>query len=364
MFARCGAPKRVDRSVGAQATLSLFRSQANYERRSRIPKEAIGLTELYPLIFTPVFKERLWGGRRLARWFPDLPDGPIGEAWVLSDHPQGRTPVQNGPLAGESLHSLKARFGADLVGTGGLSGKTREFPLLFKLLDSQEDLSVQVHPSDGYEGLPPGELGKTEMWVVLEAEPGARVIYGLQPGVTPEAFAAAVREGRTIDVMRQLPARAGDVLYVPAGTVHALGSGLLVAEIQQSSDTTYRVYDFDRLGLDGKPRELHVEHAIRVANYDAPPAVTHPAGTGPNRWAEICRSAYFVVSQGRCQGDWEQRTAPASFQAVMLLEGGGSVSWGSGSEPVTAGSVLLAPASLGEYRLSGDFRALLVTVPQ
>lgn len=315
------------------------------------------------MIFSPVFKERVWGGRRLARWFPDLPEGPIGEAWVLSDHPPGRTPVQNGPLAGETLQSLKARFGAALVGRFGLSDKTGEFPLLFKLLDSQDDLSIQVHPSDEYEGLPPGELGKTEMWLVLEAEPGARVIYGLQPGVTPDTFTAAVQEGRTMDVMRQLPVRAGDVLYVPAGTVHALGRGLLVAEIQQSSDTTYRVYDYDRLGLDGKPRRLHVEHAIRVAHYGEPPALSRPSQSGSNRWAEICRSAYFVVSQGRCEGDWAQQSSAESFQALMLLDGAGSVSWEGGSEPLSAGSVLLVPASLGAYRLSGAFRALLVTVP-
>lgn len=320
-------------------------------------------TELYPLIFAPVFKERVWGGRRLARWFADLPAGPIGEAWVLSDHPQGRTPVQNGPLAGETLHTLKARFGAALVGTRGVSGKTGEFPLLFKLLDSQEDLSVQVHPADDYQGLSPGELGKTEMWVVLDAEPGARVIYGLQPGVTPDSFAAAVREGRTMDVMREIPARAGDVLYVPAGTVHALGTGLLVAEIQQSSDTTYRVYDYGRLGLDGRPRELHVEHALRVAGYGELPAITRPAAPAPNRWAEICRSPYFVVSLGRCEGEWGQKTTPESFQAVLVLEGEASVAWQGGREPVAAGCVLLAPAGLGAYRLGGNFRALLVTVP-
>jgi mannose-6-phosphate isomerase len=321
------------------------------------------MAEVYPLIFAPVFKERVWGGRRLARWFPELPDGPIGEAWVLSDHPQGRTPVTNGPLAGETLHTLKARFGAALVGTRGVSGKTGEFPLLFKLLDSQEHLSVQVHPGDDYPGLPPGELGKTEMWVVLGAEPGAQVIYGLQPGVTPDSFAAAVREGRSMDVMRQLTVRTDDVLYVPAGTVHALGTGLLVAEIQQSSDTTYRVYDYDRLGLDGRPRELHVEHALRVADYGEPPTITHSAASGSNRWAEVCRSPYFVVSRGRCEGEWALRTAPESFHAVMILQGDGSISWAGGRVPIAAGCVVLMPASLGDYRLSGSFEALQVMMP-
>jgi mannose-6-phosphate isomerase len=320
------------------------------------------VAQLYPLLFAPVFKERIWGGRRLTRWFPQLPEGPIGEAWVLSDHPQGRTPVLNGPLAGETLHTLRARFGADLVGTRGASAKTGEFPLLFKLLDSQDDLSIQVHPSDDYEGLPPGELGKTEMWVVLHAEPGARAIYGLKAGVTAADFAAAVREGRTMDVMREVQVQAGDVLYVPAGTVHALGTGLLIAEIQQSSDTTYRIYDFDRVGLDGKPRELHVEHALKVSHYGEPPAITHPVIEQPNQWVEICRSPFFAVYQGQVSGELAGQTSPESFETIMVLEGAGTVAWAGGEERLEAGSTVLLPASLGAYRLAGDFRGLRVTV--
>jgi mannose-6-phosphate isomerase len=320
------------------------------------------MTELYPLLFQPVFKERVWGGRGLGRWFADLPQGSIGEAWVLSDHRQGPTPVRNGPLAGQTLGSLKDRFGAALLGTRGVSDKTGEFPLLFKLLNAQDDLSVQVHPGDDYPGLPAGELGKTEMWVVLDAEPGAKVVYGLKPGATPQDFAAAVAAGRTMDVMRELAVRAGDVLYVPAGTVHALGTGLLVAEIQQSSDTTYRVYDYDRPGLDGKPRELHVAHALKVTSYGEPPAVRHLSAPEPHRWAEICRSPYFTVSQGGCEGDWAQETSPESFQALMVLKGDGAIAWDGGSEPLRPGDTLLVPAGLRTYRLSGTLQALRVTV--
>ena len=144
------------------------------------------MSQLYPLIFAPLFKDRVWGGRKLARWFEALPEGPVGEAWVLSDHPNGRTPVQNGPLAGQTLTELQHRFGAELFGTR-LQGTG--FPLLFKMLDCQDDLSVQVHPDDTYFGLQAGELGKTEMWVVLEAEPGGRVVYGLKAGTTAESWA-------------------------------------------------------------------------------------------------------------------------------------------------------------------------------
>jgi mannose-6-phosphate isomerase len=322
------------------------------------------VTPLYPLLFEPVFKERIWGGRKLAPWFPNLPTGPVGEAWVLSDHPQGPTPVSNGPLAGQTLRSLREQYGAALLGTRGVGGPTGEFPLLFKLLDCQDDLSVQVHPADDYAGLPPGELGKTEMWVVLDTEPGAEVVYGLKPGTTPAAFAQAVQEGRTMDALHTLKVQPGDVLYVPSGTIHALGKGLLVAEIQQSSDTTYRVYDYNRPGLDGKPRELHVEHALRVTDYGEPPAPGHPAVPSPGAWQRIVESPYFVVSQGVCAGEWAQASTPVSFQALVVLEGAGAIAWDGGRVGVKAGAVALVPAALGAYTLSGSFRSLLVTLPE
>lgn len=326
-------------------------------------KVRFSLLQIYPLLFRPLFKERVWGGQRLRQFFPHLPTGRVGEAWVLSDHPQGPTPVENGPYAGRTLSWFRELEPAAVFGTRGLSAKTDQFPLLFKLLDSQEDLSIQVHPGDDYEGLPPGELGKTEMWVVLAAEPGARVVYGLAEGTTAERFAEAVRTGRTMDVMRQVEARAGDVFYVPSGTVHALGTGLMVAEIQQSSDTTYRIYDYDRPGLDGKPRELHVEHALRVSSYVDPPPQGRAEVTRSNEWLEICRSPYFVVSLGQCTGTWEQRTTPESFQALMLLEGEGALQWEGGEVGLERGSTVLVPSALGSYRLAGRCRSLMVRIP-
>lgn len=320
------------------------------------------MTELYPLGFAPVFKERVWGGRRLAQWFPTMPPGPIGEAWVLGDHPQGPTLVANGPLAGQSLGTLCRRWGGALLGLRGAAHAKKGFPLLFKLLDCQDDLSIQVHPADGYPGLAPGELGKTEMWVVLATEPGSQVVYGLKDGVTREDLSAAIKENRPLDVMRQVPVQVGDVLYVPAGTIHALGRGLMVAEIQQSSDTTYRVYDYNRLGLDGKPRELHVEHALAVTRYGAPPEVFHPAKPEPGQWAEICRSPYFTVYRGRWAGKWDQTSNPETFQVIMVLEGIGRIEWSGGRMALVPGSTVLVPAALGPYRLAGGCEALLVTL--
>lgn len=320
------------------------------------------MTELYPLRFVPIFKERVWGGRRLERWFQMLPPGPIGEAWVLGDHPQGQTPVANGPLAGQRLGALCSRYGEGLLGRRGTANVAKGFPLLFKLLDCQDDLSIQVHPADGYAGLAPGELGKTEMWVVLAAEPGSQVVYGLKDGVTREDLAAALAQNRPMDVMRQVTVQVGDVLYVPAGTIHALGRGLMVAEIQQSSDTTYRVYDYNRPGLDGKPRELHVDHALAVTRYGAAPQVAHPPKPDPGQWAEICRSPYFTVYRGRWAGRWDQSSNPETFQVIIVLEGMGRIEWSGGRMALVPGSTVLVPAALGPYRLAGACEALLVTL--
>lgn len=323
------------------------------------------MSDLYPLLFTPVFKERVWGGRSLQAWYPHLPAGPVGEAWVLSGHPSGLTPVANGSLAGQTLPELTAAFGARLLGERGAAGKTAPFPLLFKLLDAREDLSVQVHPRDDYPGLPPGELGKTEMWVVLQADPGARAVYGLAPGTTPESFRQAVLSGRTMRALRQIEVLPGDVLSVPAGTVHALGAGLVVAEVQQSSDTVYRVYDYDRPGLDGNPRELHIEHALAVSTYGEPPEPTRPAPPAPGIWQEICRSEYFVVEQGAGTGDqpWPQTGLAGTFTALLVLEGAAGLAWPQGRLTVHQGTAALVPSELASYSLEGAYRALRVYVP-
>jgi len=321
------------------------------------------LDTLYPLLFEPLFKERVWGGRGLAPWFPALPPGPIGEAWVLGDHAQGRTRVKAGPLAGEILGALLQRFGAQLVGPRGMAVANGQFPLLVKLLDAQADLSVQVHPTDSYPGLPPGELGKTEMWLVLAADPGARVVYGLAEGTTPAAFADAIASSRTMAALRQLAVQAGDVLYVPAGTIHALGAGLVVAEIQQSSDTVYRVYDYDRPGLDGNPRALHIRDALAVTQYGPPPQPTRPRAAGQNHWHPICASPFFVVSLADVHGEWAQPRFAESFEVILPLDGAGEVRWDGGRQPLPAGEALLIPAVQDGYSLAGDFRALHVTLP-
>lgn len=313
------------------------------------------MTALYPLFLGPIFKERIWGGRNLAPYYGNaLPDGAIGEAWVLGDHDQGTSVVTRGPLQGQTLADLRTAYGARLLGARSMASPSGRCPLLIKLLDAQDDLSVQVHPADGYEGLPPGELGKTEMWYILAAEPGAKIVYGLAGGVDAAAFAQAVRTGQVEPALRYIPVQAGDVFYVPAGTIHALGRGTVVAEVQQSSDTVYRVYDYNRPGLDGKPRELHVEHALRVARYDTPAQAFRPAAPPPNQWQRLVESEFFTVDRAEVAGRWPQATTGESFDALLVLGGEGAITWPGGHEPLGPGQAVLVPAELGAYELTGN----------
>mgnify|MGYP002623839878 CR=1 FL=1 len=320
----------------------------------------------YPLLFKPELKERVWGGRALARFGMELPDGPIGEAWTIGDHPNGTTKVVNGELAGTGLDEVRKRFGAEWFGSKFAAGRggNGRFPLLIKLLDCNDDLSVQVHPSDDYEGLPEGELGKTEMWYVIDARPGAKIIYGLKPGHTRETFARAVAENRIMETLQAVEAEPGDVFCIPAGTVHALCSGVLVAEIQQNSDTTYRLYDYNRPGLDGKPRELHIEDSLNVINYDNAGVVRRKSAVkAPNEWLNLAASPYFVTDKAEVRGKWPQSTSPDTFTILIVAEGEGELEWEGGRIAAKPGASFLLPANLGDYALEGEFTVLRSRLP-
>jgi mannose-6-phosphate isomerase len=314
----------------------------------------------YPLRFQPQFKERVWGARELERYGFAMPDGRIGEAWVMGEHPNGTTAVVGGPCDGMGLDAVRERFGAEWLGTRGISAKTGRFPLLVKLLDCSDWLSVQVHPHDDDPRLGAGELGKTEMWYVLDAKPGAKIICGLRDGVNQAELAQAVADNRLLECLREVDVVVGDTFYIPAGTVHALGAGVLVAEIQQNSDTTYRLYDFGRVGLDGLPRELHIEDSLRVISYDQTSASYGKTPvSASNVWLELARSEYFVVEKGCVEGIWALLTSSVSFQILLVCAGDGCVEWHGGSVPLSAGACYLLPASLGAYSLKGSAMTVL-----
>lgn len=325
------------------------------------------MSKPYPLQFQPEFKERVWGGRALEQFGLTPPEGHIGEGWMIADHPNGTTKVINGALAGKGLDEVREQLGTAWLGTKGVSEKGGRFPLLIKLLDCNDDLSVQVHPTDDYEALPPGELGKTEMWYVLDAKPGAHIIYGLNEGVDRAVLKEALENGTVMDTLRQVPVEAGDTFFIPAGTVHALCAGVVVAEIQQNSDTTYRIYDYNRPGLDGKPRELHVEDSLNVTAYEGAGATTMKTNNAtPGEWLKLAECPYFVVEKGIVTDRWELSTHADSFTILVVCEGNGTLEWDNDTQEkieLSAGQCYLLPANLGSYTLDGNTTVLRSYLP-
>lgn len=224
---------------------------------------------MYPLKFTPVYQERIWGGIGLSLEFGrKLPSDRIGESWEISAHPNGLSRVSNGPLAGESIPQLIGDFGTAFLGVKAPSQAFERFPLLIKLLDASEKLSVQVHPGNAYALEHEGELGKYEIWYILAAKPGAKIVYGLKAGTDKAAFEKALACGDLESYLNVVSVKAGEVYAIPPGLVHALGAGIIVAEIQQNSDTVYRVYDYNRVDQSGKTRPLHLKKALDVIRFD------------------------------------------------------------------------------------------------
>ena len=313
------------------------------------------MSSLYPLLFKPVLKDYIWGGRNLERLGRELPAGIIAESWEIAAHEDGTTVVENGRFANLLLTELHAQLGLDLIGSRCAWAQERgKFPLLIKLLDANQQLSVQVHPDDDYALANEGnELGKTEMWVVLDAAPDAAVIFGVAEGTTPEAFRQAITDGNLEPYMHTLPVQKGDVVCVPAGSLHAILAGVLIAEIQQNSNTTYRVYDWNRL-QNGKPRALHVDKALDVINFSqvAPTLCQPPLIANENGVARylLCQNEYFVtervemaagsVFNGRCDGStleiWGVIAGSATIEGVEL----------------TAVRFTLLPAALGTFAVT------------
>jgi mannose-6-phosphate isomerase len=222
---------------------------------------------LYPLIFQPILKERVWGGTKLKELYGKAlsPGSTIGESWEITDRPEDLSIISNGPLVGKDLHWLVLHHPNDLMGQARL--QNGRFPLLIKLLDCQQKLSLQVHPP-AQKAMQLGGEPKTELWYIAEAAPDAELYVGLKHGVTPQLFQQKIQSGTVADCFHRLPVRAGDAMFLPSGRVHAIGGGLVIFEIQQNSDTTYRVFDWNRLGLDGKPRRLHVAESMASIDFN------------------------------------------------------------------------------------------------
>ena len=300
----------------------------------------------------------VWGGDKIAGFKGIETDQKnIGESWELSAYPDMESTVGNGPLAGRSISSLVKEFKEELVGKHVYQESGNNFPLLFKFIDAKADLSIQVHPNDelAEKVHGKGSLGKTEMWYVIDAAPGAKLYSGLSKSVTPEEYARKVADDSITDVLASHPVHPGDVFFLPAGRIHAICSGCFVAEIQQSSDLTYRIYDYGRLGLDGKPRQLHTELAKDAIDYKVYDNYRTPYEPREDEEVELVSCKYFTTSLYELTLPYAKDLSEIdSFVAVMCLEGCGTLEVDGHEIEIGQGETVLIPATADDLCMVPD----------
>ena len=312
---------------------------------------------LYPLKFRPIFKERIWGGQKLRGFGKDIPAGKkIGESWELADLPDDKSVISNGELAGQTLGSVIEKYPKEITGDEKV---WRPLPLLIKLLDAEDILSVQVHPDEQTcERLGKGEP-KTECWYIIAAEPGAVIYKGLKKGVAKDKFAEAIQKGSVAELLTEVAVEAGQCHFLPAGTAHSIGAGLLIAEIQTPSDTTYRVFDWNRVDDAGKARELHIEEALESIHFDA--SGDKPAVTTMGRLVDC---EYFKIDKGHETEECELLLLAGKMRILIILTGSGKSLDGDGiCVEFRAGDCLLVPAAYeGTIRFDADTQYLTVSI--
>lgn len=309
---------------------------------------------LCPARLDPTFSPRPWGSRSLAPYFPQMTRlaEPIGEAWFTGNDSR----FANGPFEGRSLGAVWPQMPPEWAGTAIERG--RDFPLLVKFIFPEDKLSVQVHPDDEYAAVHEtgaGGCGKTEMWYAVDARPGAEVLVGLKPGVTRESFAQAIAGGTAEDCLEHIPLQAGDSVFVTAGTAHTIGPGLVLCEVQQNSDLTYRVYDYNRRDARGRARELHVAKALEVIRFGKQAAgkiepVHIRRGDIDVSYHAVC--GYFATEEWSFSARVETETSKERFRLLIFLEGSGEIRWGAERSGYAAGQVWLMPAALGKFELA------------
>jgi len=336
---------------------------------------------LYPFIFEPRLVKKMWGGEKLHQLLgKKLPaEKPIGESWELYDFPPGvvegskdwvSSVITNGPHAGKTLHLVMSQFERELLGNAKPVGPLRQFPLLIKFLDAREDLSVQVHPDQAYADAHPGAHLKTEAWYVMQHDANAQLFKGLQPKTTKEQFRQAIEQGTVEQHLATLPARVGDCHYLPSGTIHALGAGMLVAEVQTPSDTTFRVYDFNRIDPStGKTRTLHIEPAMESIDFSdrANAPVDLKETPGDSLTVPLVESPFFVMRRRRLAARLVHQIDSAGPVILIMLEGQALLKDSTAKEHarLQRGQTVLLPASLqnATAEVLTDCQWLEVTIP-
>lgn len=310
------------------------------------------------LRLAPAFKDYLWGGSIIKEKYGITDMDKVAEAWVLSTHKDGQSVVVGGELNGKTLSEAVAVLGEKALGKNAADFEM--FPQMVKIIDAEQSLSIQVHPSDEYALKNEGQYGKTEMWYILDAKEGAGIYYGVKDEISAEDFRKSLEDETVEQVLRFVPCKKGESYFIPSGTIHAIGAGLLIAEVQQNSNVTYRVYDFGRVGADGKKRELHTEKALCVSNLspmkgeDDKNTLTLPGGS------ETLLSAcpYFSATKVVMNGEYKFNTR-GSFLCVFIAEGSGEIN----GEGFNKFDTFFVPADTGEVTLNGCFEAIITDCP-
>lgn len=307
---------------------------------------------------TAPLKDYIWGGTKLKTEFGKQTDMPtVAESWELSCHKDGQSVIVTGEHAGKTLSDY---LDANKQSLGLACDKFDNFPILIKLIDANDNLSVQVHPNNEYALRVEGEYGKTEMWYIVDCAKDASLLYGFTKQISKDEFKKRIEDNTLLEVCNKVPVKKGDVFFIEAGTLHAIGAGIVIAEIQQNSNTTYRIYDYGRVGVDGKPRELHVDKAIEVTERDV--AIPYPVGSEidcdgyTKKLLSSCE--YFTVNALSINGNARFNADATSFHSLLCLSGEVKV----GELTLTKGESLFVPANNGEYTLSGNAKIIMTTI--
>lgn len=309
-----------------------------------------------PFKLSPAFKDYLWGGRKLVTDFNKICDfDKVAESWELSTHKDGSSIISSGDFIGMSFLDYVDKYGKEVLGTNALAFDF--FPILIKFIDAKDSLSIQVHPDDEYALRVEGEYGKTEMWYILDCEEGASLYYGFNREITKDEFLDRIKNNTILEVLNAVPVKKGDVFFIDSGTVHAIGAGIVICEIQQNSNTTYRVYDFDRRDKFGNARELHIDKAAEVSNLK--PATPPSPYSDPETLAE-CK--YFTVKKSIVEGSRTFNTDDECFTSVIAVNGAGILKMNNNEIPFSKGDSIFIPAQNGEYTVTGNAELIISRV--
>lgn len=319
---------------------------------------------LYPLKFTPILKDKIWGGTQLQQLFKKISaSDKLGESWELSGYNDDLSVVKNGAFAGQNIKELIEIYKDELVGKQIYDRFGNQFPLLFKLIDANDDLSIQVHPDDEVAMERHQSFGKTEMWYVIDAAPGGELIIGFQQDTTKDDYLKALEEGRLDDLLQKVKVNAGDVFFIPAGLVHAIGKGVVLAEIQQTSDLTYRIYDYKRVDEFGKERQLQTKEALDVIDFSATGDPKTVYSKSINELATLVSCEYFTTNIVRFNEPFNRFYGKLdSFVVYMCMEGDFEISCNDDTIAVQKGDTVLIPASVAEVELLPQGEVTLLEV--